>query len=182
MALLNYTQQSFFKDIFDPIKDFGWNYPYEMPEEIQQLYDPVGFWYFHKDNVRPIVRTLRRINDRVELRDVLRDMDRIWRYNNKQHTVLNEPDWVSANDVAKRVKELTKLTIRRLSLQNRADNQVSSDVVRTWEYSEPMSFPVTTKGTLSGQVALVHPAIMAFENRPLFANVSQFDKRVFIAS
>ena len=59
MALLNYDQQSFFKDVFDPVTDFNWNYPYELPEELQKEYDPVGFWCFHKINVQPILQELR---------------------------------------------------------------------------------------------------------------------------
>ena len=113
---------------------------------------------------------------------MLRDMDRIWRYNNQHHRVINEPDWTDTKDVAERVDELTKLTRRRLSLQHRADNQVSSDVIRTWEYQEPMEHPVHPKGTLSGQINLQHPRIMVDENAPLFANVSAFDKRVFVAN
>lgn len=182
MALLNYEQKSFFKEVFDPVKDFSWKMPYEIPEELQKEYDPVGFWYFHKRNVRPILQELRHINVRISMRDLLREMDRIWRFNNQQHRIINEPDWTNKKDVADRVDQLTRLTRRRLSLQQRASNQVSSDTIRTWEYQEPMPHPVYPKGTLSGQVLLQHPRIMDRENPPLFANVTAFDKRIFIPS
>lgn len=180
MALCNYNQQSYFRDVFDPLKDFRWQHLYEIPENLQLEYDPVGFWYFHRKNVHSILADLRRINKRVDLRDLLRDMDRIWRFNNQQHRLLNEPDWRDQADVARRVDHLTKITRARLDLENRVENQVSADVIRTWEYQEPLPLPTVTKGTLTGQVRLHHPQIMKTETAPLFNNIKSFDKRVFI--
>lgn len=181
MALCNYKQTSYFRDVFDPVKDFRWRQAYEIPEELQETYDPVGFWYFHRRNVDPILRELRRINKRVDLRDLLREMDRIWRFNNQQHRVLNEPDWSDTNeDVQRRVKHLTRITRARLALEARVDNQVQTDVIRAWEYSEPTQLPAYPKGTLSGQIPLQTPQIMPNETPPLFSNTRFFDTRVFI--
>ena len=180
MALCNYPQKSYFRDVFDPIKDFRWRHIYEIPETLQKIYDPVGYYYFHRKNVHTLLADLRRINKRVDLRDLLRDMDRIWRYNNQNHRILNESDWTSEPDVARRVNHLTMLTRKRLSLANRVDNQISSGTIRTWEYQEPISWPTSTKGTLSGQVNMQHPQIMTQETPSPFANVRGFDKRVFI--
>lgn len=180
MALCNYDQQSYFRDVFDPLKDFRWQHLYEIPETLQQEYDPVGFWYFHHKNVHAILTDLRRVNKRVDLRDLLREMDRIWRYNNQQHRLLNEPDWRGAEEVSQRVHQLTQITRARLNLENRVENQVSSDVIRTWEYQEPLPLPTVTKGTLTGQVALRHPQIMKTETNPPFNHIKSFDKRIFI--
>lgn len=178
--LCNYDQASYFKDVFQANKDFGWSNIYEIPEDLQKEYDPVGFYYFHRKNVNPILADLRQINKRVDLRDLLRDMDRIWRFNNQAHRIINEPDWTDERAVAKRVDQLTQLTRKRLCLENRVENQVSSDVIRAWEYQEPLAYPAVPKGTLSGQVRLTHPTTMDKETDPLFMPVGAFDKRVYI--
>lgn len=180
--LCSYTQTSYFKDVFEPVRDFNWNYPIELPEDLQKIYDPVGFWYFHKRNVNPILQELRLINKRVNLRDLLRDMDRIWRFNNQNHLLLNEPDWLTDDQVAGRVNAMTHTTRARLKLANRAENQVSSHVIRTWEYQEPVALPVLAKGTLSGELPFQTPRIMLKETVPLFAPVSSYNKKVYFQS
>lgn len=178
--LCDYQQTSYFKDIFDPVRDFNWGHIYELPEELQKIYDPVGFWYFHKRNVNPILAELRQINKRVDLRDLLRDMDRIWRFNNQNHILLNEPDWLTESEVARRVCEMTRITRARLKLENRVENQVSSHVIRTWEYQEPLALPTLAKGTVSGELPFQTPRIMAQETVPLFAPVRSYNKNVYL--
>jgi hypothetical protein len=180
MALCNYPQKSYFRDVFDPRDDFNWSHVYEIPESLQKIYDPVGYYFFHRRNVHQLLADLRKINKRVNLRDLLRDMDRLWRFNNQNHQILNEPDWHTKEMVAKRVNQLTKLTRARLTLQNRVENQVSTDVIRTWEYQEPLELPVLSKGTISGALELNNPRIMSSETPQLYANVRNFDKRIFI--
>ncbi len=165
----------------------GGSIGYEIPESLQVVYDPVGFFYFHKDVVRGILKELNKINKRrMDLRDVLHVMDRIWRTNNQQHQVLNEADWTKPNDVAKRVNELIFLTRRKLFLEERAENLVTGDIIKYWEYMVPNLYPALPNERQTAQSTALAPTRTPFidsDFTPLpYTNPNHINKKVYIGS
>ena len=175
MTLCNYRQGSFFKNVFDPVKDFNYHYIHEMTEEEQQEFDPVGFYYFHKPIVYALLTEFRMINKRrMHLRDLLREMDRIWRVNSQQRKVLNETDWRdSPKHIATRVSRLVQITRRKLGLEERAQNKVTGDIQKNVENSTPLMYPVTSNEKQSSIIRIrtphIDPEITPLPFRPIRA-------------
>lgn len=182
MASCNYKQQSFFRDVFDPVKDFGgYKQIYELPEKLQLEYDPVGFYFFHKDVVYSILNSLKLLNNRrIDLRDLLREMDRIWRYNSQQRVILNELDHKNRGFVAQRVNELIRITRQKLDLETRVDNLVTGDIIRNWEFFVPSDNPAAPVEKQSGTMEMRVPRIDKKITPPRFRHVDSFDRRVRI--
>lgn len=181
MSLCNYTQQSFFKVVFDAKKDFNYMGVYEMPESEQITFDPVGFFYFNKSVVYAILSEIQLINGRrMELRDLLKEMGYIWRFNNTQHQVLNEPDWTSRDQVARRVVELIGITRTKLGLEERVENMVTGDVIRYWENQVPQDNPVVTSEKMSRTLSMRVPYIESNFTPPPYAPISALNRHVFI--
>jgi len=182
MALCDYQQQSFFKWIFDPKRDFaGWDQPYEIPESMQMQYDPVGFFFFKRTFVYRILAELKRVNKRrMDLRDLLREMDRIWRQNNQQHQVLNEADWISPDEVAARVSNLVMITRKKLQLEERVENMVTGDIIKQWENQMPVQHPLATTEKISSSFPMRVPYIDSSFTQQPFKSMSSFNKKVYI--
>jgi hypothetical protein len=160
---------------------------YELPEALQVVYDPVGFFYFHKDVVYAILGEIKQINKRrMDLRDLLSAMDRIWRTNNQQHRVLNEADWSNKDDVARRVNELVFLTRRKLYLEERAENLVTGDIIKYWEYMIPNMYPTLPNERQTAQSTALAPTRTPYIDAgftPLpYANPNHLNKKVYIGS
>jgi hypothetical protein len=174
-------QTSFFKYVFDEKKDFNNQMPYELTEKEQIQRDPVGFFYMHKVVVYAILSELKQINARrTDLRDLLRDMGWIWRWNNQQHQVLNEPDWTTRDEVARRVTHLIQITRKKLGMQEKVDNLVTGDIIRNWELLVPEPYPTVTTEKMSRILQLQVPHIESVITPPPFAPVAAFNRRVFL--
>lgn len=181
MSLCDYTPQSFFKQVFDAKKDFNYIGVYELPESEQVTYDPVGFFFFNKHLVYAMLKELRMINNRrTDLRDLLKEMGYIWRFNNVQHQVVNEADWTTRREVASRVAELVRITRAKLGIRERVENMVTGDVIRYWENQIPQGNPTVTSEKMSRTLAMRVPHIEAQYTQPPFAPVSAFNRRVYI--
>lgn len=182
IMLCNYPQRSFFRDVFDPIKDFG-NYKHiiEIPESMQLTIDPVGYYYFHKVVVYNLLYSIQLLNNRrYNLRDVLREMDRIWRYNSMQRIVLNEPDYRKHNLVAKRVNELIRVTRQKFHLDTRVENLVTGETIKNWEYQIPELYPAAPLEKQERTLEMRIPHIDKKITTAPFQHVNSMDKRVFI--
>lgn len=182
MTRCAYDQKSFFQDIFIPEKDFNWDMPYEMPEDIQQEYDPVGFYFFHKEVVYKILEEWQSLNNRrYKVRDLLREMDRIWRYNSMQRIVINEPDYRNGG-VSARVNELVRLTRKKLFLDARVDNVVTGDTIKHSEFQVPADNPALPLEKQSPIRKLTTPHIDQEISPMPFRNVGVFNRRLYFSS
>ena len=182
MVSCNYNQQSFFKTIFNAEKDFNYNHVHEMTEEMQKDHDPVGFYYFLKPVVYGLLHELRTINKRrTNLRDLLREMDRIWRINSQQRQILNEPDWRSNPGlVATRVVHLIHITRNKLGLEERAENVATGEVTKYHENVRPRMHPVATSEKQPGVTRLQVPRIDPEVTPSPFRPVTAFNTKVYI--
>ena len=178
MARCNYRQQSIFRDVFDAKKDFGqYSAPYEMPEELQLIFDPVGFYFFHKDVVYKILSEVQQYNNRrYNLRDILREMDLIWRFNSVQRIILNEPD----HNVSKRVNELIRITRQKLNLDARVENLVTGDILKHWEFQVPAMNPALPLEKLSNIRQLTTPHIDSQVSVAPFNHVRKFNRKLYL--
>lgn len=168
MALCDYQQQSFFWTVFDAQKDFNYNMPFQMSEQEQIMLDPVGFFYFHKPLVYQLLADMKRINNRrMDLRDLLKEMNHIWRYNNQQHQILNESDWTTRDQVAQRVTELLVLTKNKLGILESMNNLVTGDVTKYWETQEPLPYPLATTEKQSGTLRMDVPPVNPKQVTPM---------------
>ena len=165
-----YDQRSFFKVIFDPSRDFNYAHVHEMTEEMQIEHDPVGFYYFLKPVVYGLLAELRTINKRrVTLRDLLHEMDRIWRVNDGQRRVLNEPDYKDKQDVARRVIDMIQITRSKLGLQERSENVATGDTAKHRENVRPLMHPVSSNEKQSGVMRITTPHIDKMETQGAWA-------------
>ena len=145
MALCNTPKTSHFWRVFDARKDFNHDGPIELTNEEQQIMDPVGYWFFDHRIVDMLLCELNEINaQRYDHRDLLKEMERIWRFNKQHQHRYNEPDWETSVEIRKRVRQLVLLTRKKLGLRQRLDNLVTGDITRHSEYLEPVMYPVNS--------------------------------------
>jgi hypothetical protein len=181
MTLCNYQQNSFFKTVFDPVRDFNYRYTTEMTEAEQQLFDPVGFYYFHKPIVYALLAEFRLINKRrMHLRDLLREMDRIWRANSQQRVLLNETDWRSSpKRVAERVSRMVQITRRKIGLEERAENSVTGDIQKHSENAKPLMYPTVSNEKQSSILRIRTPRIDPYVTPMPFLPIRASNNKVY---
>lgn len=174
MAYCNEQHDSYFEYILKERQDFRNQNIHELSVDELKNIDPVGYNFFRKIHVQHILEIQNAIHpNRYELRDVLKMMDDIWRFNSVGRQVLNEHKYITPIEVENRTHELLDMTLKKFERESRVENEVTSGVVDSHEFYIPPLNPTHTSGKLSSANKIIHTGIQPHETPPLFQPMPQ---------
>jgi len=160
-AACNIDYDSYIRYVARQSKDFNNKYPFEFGVEDWMMRDPVGYLYFNKSIVHALLHQLRLLNPALwNLRELLKEMEDIWRFNSESRVVLDEPYPSTVEEIYSRVRELVNITEKRLNMQTRVNNEILGQIIRQTSYLIPLSNPVVTGEKRNGIVPLQTPFIL----------------------